>query len=1587
MARTLMRIQIIPKVKEVVMFTGHFRFSLLLPALCLLWLCAGSTGVAQGASVPLLVKDIKTRIKDNANVKNLVAAGSTLFFTAYDQAHGNELWKTDGTAAGTAMVKDILPGSSSSYHDPNFIIYWNSFVYFEADGPNGWSLWKSDGTADKTVEVSHAVDPGQFISFNGALYFSGYSKGLWKTDGTTAGTVEVKGGIGTLDNLVVVGGNKLYFTNSNNLWVSDGATAGTVLVKSDIWPTQLTSVNGALYFNGWDNVNKYRLWKSDGTAGGTTMIPYAAEPDNLTEVNGTLFFTASDPTDGQSLVKLVSGVPTVVKSGISPTNLFNLNGVLFFRNSGDLYKSDGTLAGTVIVKTAVYPDRFANVNGALYFRGWDSAHEYELWKSDGTAAGTVMVKDSAPGTASSDPDQITNVNGTLYFTAKEPSTGTQLWKSNGTDAGTVLVRNVSPGTQDASPEKLFDMNGTLYFAADDYDTGDKLWQTNGMASGTSMVPGFTGSNPVPLVNADGTLYFAGNSDNLWKRVGSNPAVLVKANVTSNDPSLVCYLNGILYFRGWDSTNGYELWKSDGTPEGTVMVKAIKTGSNSSEVRNLVKLGNTLYFIANADTTNNGQLWKSDGTEAGTVRVNSAIKNAENLTVVNGKLFFSGDDTSNADALWASDGATTSVLKNDLSPTKLTAVGTTLFFEGWTSPLGYELWKSDGTVAGTVLVKDINPNGASSHPVNLTNVNGTLYFSVWNTWNTPSHDQLWKSDGTTAGTVVVKDLPPDYTYTSIDSLTSVHGILAFSFMDKSYQPTRDDSAELWISDGTAAGTVMVKDIFPGDFGSAPAHLTMANTPPNGIDKEALFFSAIDPIYGRELFILDFTPPTSIITAPLNNAYLRGVSFTISGTSADSMPGTGVNLMEVSTDNGVTWSSATDSSGNGAWSTWQYTWLNPADGVYTIKSRATDRATNVQTPLAAITVTVDNTPPTSAVSVPANGAYLRGATIAVSGASGDNLSGVNLVEVSTDNGVTWHSATDSTGNGTWSTWQYNWPTPADGVYTIKSRAIDRSGNESLPTGVTVTVDTTPPTSTITQPLTFHGISGLVTGSAGDNLSGVSLVEVSTDNGATWHSATDTSGNSTWSAWQYTWTPLPAGGQYPVKSRATDRSGNIQSPGASGTVTIALPTAVTITSGPAYVNKNSTATYTATVTWDDGFTGAGAPVWTVTPTTYASIDGSTGVLTTLAAPSKQTVTVTASYTAGGVTKTANKNVNILVAADTTAPTLVLSTLANNAFTKNATLNVSGVATDADTGVQTVMVNGRPVAIDASGSFSTAVALASGANTITVVATDTVGNPNTEVRTINLDQTTVVITIDGPADNSVVANALTTISGSVSESAVVDITLNGGAPQAAIMNNNNFTGSVSLVAGVNTIGITATAPARNISSFKRTVTFDAAKPALAITVPPQDLTIDQGTLTIQGTVSDALSAVTVSIVVDGQTFTPTVTNGGFQQQVTFPTVKQYALVVTATDQTGNSSTVQRNVIYSFTKGDVNNDKTINVFDALQTLQYAVGLYHPTDEPAFKSIADVAPLDANGKPKGDSVVNVFDALAILRHAVGLDVW
>src|SRR5262249_28653286 len=257
------------------------------------------------------------------------------------------------------------------------------------------------------------------------------------------------------------------------------------------------------------------------------------------------------------------------------------------------------------------------------------------------------------------------------------------------------------------------------------------------------------------------------------------------------------VGGTLFFTARDLTDGVtrgrELWKTDGTPEGTVLVKDIEPGPSDGFPDRLTNVGGTLFFAA-FDSIHGTELWKSDGTEEGTVLVKDINlgrpgSSPGNLTDVGGTLFFTAVTPETGNELWKSDGtAEGTVLVKDINPgtgfgldvrANLTVVGGTLFFAATDPATGRELWKSDGTAAGTVLVKDSNIGPASSIGIvsgaNLANVGGTLFFAAA---RPESGTELWKSDGTAEGTVLVKDVNPGSASSTPLLLTNVGGTLFF-----------------------------------------------------------------------------------------------------------------------------------------------------------------------------------------------------------------------------------------------------------------------------------------------------------------------------------------------------------------------------------------------------------------------------------------------------------------------------------------------------------------------------------------------------------------------------------------------------------------------------------------------------------------------------------------------------------------------------------------------------------------------------------------------------------------------------------------
>lgn len=260
--------------------------------------------------------------------------------------------------------------------------------------------------------------------------------------------------------------------------------------------------------------------------------------------------------------------------------------------------------------------------------------------------------------------------------------------------------------------------------------------------------------------------------------------------------------------------------------------------------------------------------------------------------------------------------------------------------------------------------------------------------------------------------------------------------------------------------------------------------------------------------------------------------------------------------------------------------------------------------------------------------------------------------------------------------------------------------------------------------------------------------------------------------------------------------------------------------------------------------------------------------------------------------------------VALDVVAPTLSVSALANGSNASDPVQNISG--TVADLNMTSVTVNGV-VAVLNGNAFSVPVTLVNGSNPISVVAADAAGNTTVDSRTLNYNAGSGLVVL-APVDNSITAIAKQEISGTVNGALTVTV---AGIPVA--VTDNKWSVSVDLVSGLNTISIVATDVAGNTSSSKRSITFDASKPDLAVLIPAQDIAVNVPNVLVSGTVSDTTELI-VEYSVNGVVSVVPVTSGVYSFNVNFAAAGNYPVVVTARDAAGNTSTVVRNIIYDNT-------------------------------------------------------------------------
>jgi ELWxxDGT repeat protein len=1060
---------------------------------------------------PTLVADInQTHLAGDP--ADFLIAGDVAYFTAFDPAHGRELWKTDGTSAGTSLVTDLTPGTASSGIANLTLAGGKLFFTTSFNGdlwgpPTGKTLWTLDPATDTLVSLAEDVQtgyPGQ--AFGGILddeffFWRGDDQAatddLWKTDGTVAGTSLVASFALAQASPLQAAGGRLYFPATTaelgeELYWTDGT--GATLVK-DIAAGEASSYADVLgvagdtvLFRASDGEIGTELWRTDPVEGAVLvadLLPgsWSSNPFNLL-VSGDQLFLLADDTDSQSRprriedflssdpqvttfylenvnemlvvgdflylaaddgqvgnelwrVALNGGEPELVKNIFGPfvTEAFaNVPGVppittetepgndslaqaddlrgsfvevepgvfeatvglsaesdsstdyfRFFLPAGyqlsiaagtyayaDVYAADGNSAGSMsyqpflasesgdyIVEVVTYswlgapesitfrisvgdggsfPGGFTAVGDTLYFVANDREHGLELWRTDATE-GAVLVGDFYPGPGSSAPAGLTVVGTEVFFRAN----GNEIWKASEA-AGAVKLATVGPENEEPLGSGSYAMfavlDGKLLFADDDGTTGQELWATDTATGATGLLKeiaagnegAFGGSMSYGAAAAlDGVLYFAATDDTgteLWRTDGTEAGTRQVANIAtttsfgyggatedSSSPGSLTPVGDLLFFTASTRESGRELWKTDGTAAGTVQVAEINPGASNnypfagygSYASSLTAAGSMLYFTAN-DGDGYYRLWKTDGET--TERVTEVDSWVEAMAAVDGGLFFTASDPEAGFELRRLDLATGSVEVFDFNPGpgdsgvfELLVFGDSLLFTVW-ADLSNELWRfvpaAGDLPAGRELVGSFASMGFLGAG-GAAEFGGLLYFSAD---DGESGSELWKTDGTAAGTELVTDIFPGLysedagvaNSSSPRGLTVSGGKLFFMAEDA-------EGVRLFQTDGSAAGTE------PVEFVGVPGFRALAAL---GSLNGSLLFQGDDGAIGAELWALA-APAAVAPGAPIGLSAVAGDGqASLSWSAPASTGGSAITdyVVEYSADGGENWSALDD-----------------------------------------------------------------------------------------------------------------------------------------------------------------------------------------------------------------------------------------------------------------------------------------------------------------------------------------------------------------------------------------------------------------------------------------------------------------------------------------------------------------------------------------------------------------------------------------------------------------------------------------------------------------------------------------------------
>lgn len=736
-------------------------------------------------------------------------------FMANDGVHGSEIMVTDGSVAGTRMLVDLTPGPDGSWTYPGHNVVSNGLLYFEHDG----NLWTSDLTASGTHAVtSFTFDPDvgatvdAMLAYRGGVLFR-YTYGsqvdsIYSSDGTNAGTHELTnfasatdpGNMGTgivHDDLVLFTVSRSG-TGIHELWTTDGTAANTRRLAGPDGDLdagyQFNIVGSRVTFFGQTAATGRELWASDGTDAGTVLLnDFSPGP-----ANSSITVSFTSPHYGELAV--------ISSDGKRP-----------------IWITDGTVAGTRSV-TDLDPSLASSTFGLmaagflgddLYF--WQdeagaialgAEQHNQLWRYTPTTSqlvkrGSLITHELSP---------LGTVRGQrLLFTNDDPATGREPWVSDGSLAGTRLLANLaverSNGSSDPGPFLAYD--NVALFGATGSDGKQGLWRSDGTATGTT-------------------------------RLGDGAPVQVYTPYTH----LNARLGNQLLYGGALAYGQWELWSTDGTAAGTHMVidlssqgqpfPGLWTSNPGSCGAGFATLNGKAYYGASPARV--GTLFRSDGTEAGTQSMGrfpdpnlARLYNPSSQVCVeaaykNYVYFTAQDPVSGSTVLWRNDGTVdgnthfkTAGGRDLVIADPVVEIDSKLYFAGGDG-VQHGLWSTEGDPASTVLLfPDSTLPEQAIGPIFA--VGKTIYFT--NCSGSTTVCRLYRTDGTVSGTFFLAVTDNDQWTQLAGNPVTFDGKLLFT------GKTAGTGEEPWITDGTVAGTGMLRDIVPGTEGSSPSSAFLFN----------------------------------------------------------------------------------------------------------------------------------------------------------------------------------------------------------------------------------------------------------------------------------------------------------------------------------------------------------------------------------------------------------------------------------------------------------------------------------------------------------------------------------------------------------------------------------------------------------------------------------------------------------------------------------------------------------------------------------------------------------------------------------------